>query len=50
MPNLRATKWYTAEHIRNSPSIVDGMPEALEKEYRRKTSLFIKASGKELEL
>lgn len=50
MPNLKATKLYTAEQIRNSPSRADGVSEALEKEYRRHTCLFIKAAGKELEL
>lgn len=50
MPNLRATKLYTADQIRNSPSRKDGMSEALENDYRRKTGLFIKAAGKELEL
>lgn len=50
MPNLRATKLYTSEQIRNSPSRGDGVSEALENDYRRKTCLFIKAAGKELEL
>lgn len=50
MPNLRATRLYTAEQIRNSPSRGDGVSEALENDYRRKTCLFIKAAGKELEL
>ncbi|CBN74652.1 Cycline T [Ectocarpus siliculosus] len=50
MPNLRATKLYTVDQIRNSPSRKDGVSEALENDYRRKTGLFIKAAGKELEL
>lgn len=50
MPNLRTAKLYTAEQIRNSPSRSDGVSEALEKDYRRKTCLFLKAAGKELEL
>ena len=50
MPNLRTTKLYTSEQIRNSPSRADGVSEALEIEYRRKTCLFVKAAGKELEL
>jgi len=50
MPNLRITKLYTAEQIRNSPSRGDGISESLENDYRRTTCLFIKAAGKELEL
>ncbi|CAB1101714.1 unnamed protein product [Ectocarpus sp. CCAP 1310/34] len=50
MPNLRATKLYTMDQIRNSPSRKDGVSEALENDYRRTTGLFIKAAGKELEL
>ncbi|CAM9869163.1 unnamed protein product, partial [Ectocarpus sp. 4 AP-2014] len=50
MPNLRATKLYTMDQIRNSPSRKDGISEALENDYRRKTGLFIKAAGRELEL
>ncbi len=50
MPNLRATKLYTAEQIRKSPSRGDGISESLENDYRRTTGLFIKAAGKGLEL
>ncbi|CAN0137058.1 unnamed protein product [Pylaiella littoralis] len=50
MPNLRIAKLYSAEQIRNSPSRTDGVSEALENDYRRKTCLFLKAAGRELEL
>lgn len=50
MPNLLTSNLLTVEEIRNSPSRADGMSEAVENDYRRKTCLFIKAAGKELEL
>ncbi|CAM9211591.1 unnamed protein product, partial [Choristocarpus tenellus] len=43
-------KTYTKEQIRDSPSRKDGMSEVLEKEYRRKTCLFLKQAGKSLDL